>query len=244
MNKQKISLFLAATAVSISSWAQIEKGTDIMGGRSSFSTNSSSVSSPLGSTDSKGTSFSIEPQYGYYLSKNWAILLGFNLGISNATQNNFNSVTNDFDKRKIQRNNFGFNVQTRYNKALSKRFAFFLQGTLGANISGKEKTTIEQKIGPTISKNTMVNVGKFGESPNFNLDIRPGVIYFVTPKLGIEATFASVYASFSSTKATAANQNTKASAFNLGYNLYPAGFSLGVNYYITPKPKPQTQEEE
>lgn len=243
MNKAKIVLLFATSILSTSSFAQIEKGTVFMGGRSSFSTSSSSVSSPWGSTDSKGTGFSIEPQAGYYISKNWAIGLGFNFRTSNSTQNDLNIISTDFANQQKQQNDFGFNLLTRYNKALSKRFAFFINGTLSTGLWYKEKKTIEQKTGPTTIINTTINEGKFGQSPSFFLDIRPGVTYFITSKFGVEATFASVYASYSSSKPTASNQNIKSSVFNLGYNLYPAGFGLGVHYYIAPKPKKQIQEE-
>ncbi|MES2477496.1 MAG: outer membrane beta-barrel protein [Bacteroidota bacterium] len=245
MNKRKIKslLFASISMLSISANAQIEKGTVFIGGRSSFSTSSSSASSPLGSRDSKSTGFSIEPQAGYYVSKNWAIGLGLNVRTANSTTNDLNSVTTDFTKQQKQEYYFGFNFLARYNKTLSKRFAFFVNGTLSTGIWNKEKNTTEQKTGPTTISNTTINEGNFGESPNFNLDIRPGVTYFVTPKLGIEATFASIFASYGSSKATASNQNIKSSAFNLGYNLYPAGFALGVHYYFAPKPKKQATEE-
>lgn len=243
MNKAKIVILLAASAISTSSFAQIEKGTVFIGGRSVFSTSSSSLSSTSGSSDSKSTGFSIEPQAGYYVSKNWAIGLGFTIRTSNSTQNDLNIGTTDFANQQKQQNDFGFNLLARYNKALSKRFAFFVNGTLSTGLWYKEKNTIEQKTGPTTIMNTTIIESRFGQSPNFNLDIRPGVTYFITPKFGIEATFASVFASYSSSKPTTSNQNIKSSAFNLGYNLYPAGFGLGVHYYFAPKPQKLVEEE-
>jgi hypothetical protein len=245
MNHSKVKslLLLSASLWSLNTKAQIEKGTLFVGGRSSFGTTNSSISNPFGSSDSKGTNFSIVPQAGYYVNKNWAFGLGFTFNSVNGTENSLNVVTADYRKVKNQKKDFGFNLLARYNKALSKRFAFFVHSNLSTSLMSKEKITLDESRGSIKVDTTTINEGRFGQSPNFKLEIQPGITYFITPKFGIDATFASVFVNYSSTKATASNQNTKSSNFNLGYYFQPSNFWLGVHYYFAPKPKKQVVEE-
>lgn len=76
MNKAKIVLLLAASAISTSSFAQIEKGTVFLGGRSNFSFNPSETSNNFGNNKTNSIFFSLSPRAGYYLSKSFAIGLG------------------------------------------------------------------------------------------------------------------------------------------------------------------------
>ena len=80
--KKIIFIVLLLAAAATTSWAQFSKGTFLVGGTSNlsigFDTNKSKSGSTT-STDSKTTSFSLEPAAGYFFMDNLAVGAGLNL---------------------------------------------------------------------------------------------------------------------------------------------------------------------
>lgn len=242
MNKAKIVLLLAASAISTSSFAQIEKGTVFLGGRSNFSFNPSETSNNFGNNKTNSIFFRLSPRAGYYLSKSFAIGLGLDYNYDRG-YNMVNALapTLMYQENESIGNSLNLSILARYNKALSKRFAFFIDGTISTGVFSKTSDYQKLTTGGMTTITTQEINGKVGQSINF--DFRPGIVYFISPKFGIEATFASVYGNYTNIKPEAKNGNMSANNFLLGYNLYPAGFGLGVHYYFAPKPKKLVEEE-
>lgn len=241
MNKAKILLLLAASSISTSSFAQIEKGTVFLGGRSNFRFNPSENSNIFGKNKTNSTFFSLSPRAGYYLSKSFAIGLGLEYNYDRG-YNMVNALapTVMYQENESIGNSLNLSILARYNKALSKRFAFFIDGTISTGVFSKTSDYQKQTTGGTTTITTQEINGKIGQSINF--DFRPGIVYFVSPKFGLEATFASVYGNYTNIKPEAKNGNMSANNFLIGYNLYPAGFGLGAHYYFAPKPKKQVEQ--
>lgn len=150
--------------------------------------------------------------------------------------------TLNYREQERTENSMGFSILARYNKALSKRFAFFAEGTLTTDILNKTKNYLKETNGGITTVVSGEVNGKIGQS--INLVVRPGIAYFVSSKFGVDATFASLFANYANIKPDPANGNTSQKSFSTGYSFFPAALSLGVHYYIAPKPKKQIREEE
>lgn len=224
--------------------AQVQKGTVFVGGSSNLQSNSSSTEfNAISISENSGTQFNLLPQASYYISNNWALGLGFryrynySFSVSNGPQ--FGGY---YNQERID-NNFGISLMARYNRQLSKRFAFFVQGVVTEGLWGKGKNIIENMNGGIGNKTITEIEYQFGKHLDLNIDVRPGISYFITPRFGLEATFASVYFSAFSAKSSSVGGTLKSSGYNMGYNLFPNGFSMAANFYFHPKPKAKPSEE-
>ncbi|MFA6152076.1 MAG: hypothetical protein WC716_12190 [Chitinophagaceae bacterium] len=245
MNPKKITMLLIAglTLGSIHTNAQIEKGTTFLGGSSAFNMMPDEYSDPTSKTKSNSTNFWINPRAGYYLSKSFA--LGLSLGYHYSRDYQMNTILTPVlqsSERERTQNSLGFSILARYNKSISKRFAFFAEGTLSTDILNQSNNYIKETNGGNTTVASGETKGKIGQ--NLSILLRPGIVYFVNPKFGIDATFASVFADYSNVKPEAANGNLSSKRLNMGYSFFPSGISLGAHYYIAPKPKKQIREEE
>lgn len=245
MNPKKITslILLALSLGSTNANAQIEKGTIFLGGISAFSASPREISDMNGSQKTNSTYFWINPRGGYYLSKSFALGVSLDYHYSRNYQmnNTLAPVLQSSEQETIQ-NSLGFSILARYNKPLSKRFAFFAEGTLSTQLWDKSKNYLKETNGGITTVISGESKGKIGR--NIELVVRPGITYFVSPKFGIDATFASVFANYANVKPDAANGYTSSKGFSTGYSFFPAVLSLGAHFYIAPKPKKQIREEE
>lgn len=182
----------------VCSYAQIAKGSKVLG--IDFNIN---IDNNENDNASDYSSFGLTPNFKYFITDRLA--LGLGLGFSSSKYENTNS--------KNVTSIFGVSPELRYYfPTSSNQFYFFGQFRVGLGF-GNNKFT---QSGDTFeSKLTTASVF-----------LSPGVVYFPTPKWGIEFVFRGI--GFSNTNPEGDNNNS--SNFTLGINSFSP--SLGLNYYF------------
>ncbi|MGN6438736.1 MAG: hypothetical protein ACTHMM_19490 [Agriterribacter sp.] len=205
MKRKLYFLFFTAVACTITNQlnAQIAKGTDLLGGSVSFSSNKSSTYAD--DYQNQSSSFYVSPAYGKFVKQN--LVLGAELSYGN--QHTTNTSPGN-PERKEKDNYYGVGVFLRQYKNLgSSGFFLFLQSRLGGTLS---RGTSEYSNGydKTESKGYSVN-----------LNLSPGIAYAITPRFHFETGLNNLlYAGYQNTryKATGSTQSydSKSNSFNAG----------------------------
>ncbi|KOY84939.1 hypothetical protein AD998_01140 [bacterium 336/3] len=228
---KKINLLTIAIlfATAMSSFAQTSKGTLFVGGGLGFTSSSGKFTTTLGGTTIesdgvKSTTFSIVPGVGYFVADKLAVGLDLSVN-SSSVQVPDNNDPDDYEK--TSGTSFGFTPYVRKYWMVGDNFGF--TGTFGAGVAfGSSK--IEEKNGNT----TVTNDGP--KTTDLEIGITPGIVFFPTSKVGLEANFGFVGFSSTTSKTDLGNGNESKftnSTFGLSANSIRPSFSLGFRYYLT-----------
>lgn len=222
---KKIALIITVLSLfSLKVTAQISAGTIYFGGGLGFSSGSGKTTIKTSNTtteikDPVTTSFSISPGAGYILSEQFGV--GLNFGFSSTTTKEDSTNYSD----KTTSSNFFINPYFRYYLMLEDNFGF--TGTLNIRF-GTGSSKSETKIG---------NVTNTVEGPklsNLSFGITPGIIYFPTSKIGLEANIGFLGLRSSTSKSETSNTTTTStnSSFGLNVDTFTPAFNVGFFYYL------------
>lgn len=151
--------------------------------------------------DIESTNFNFIPQAGYFVSDLTSV--GLLLDISN---NKFENPGGE-----SERNLFQFGVFARFHKSIADKLYLYLQPSLSFG-SGEN----DNLLGGTADLNTTT------------LQIRPGMMYFATPKIAIEMGVGSAF--YNSVKETTGGNEVTNDNYGLLFNL--ASVNMGVSFFL------------
>ena len=224
---KKILLTIAAALAFFTSNAQTQTdaGTLFIGGGLGISAQSNKVKTGATTTDGpKQFTFLAQPQVGFFIMKNFALRLGLDFQ-STSYKTTAQVGPNTYETKNVT-NTFGAEIGGRYYLMLNDNFGFTGELAIGA-MGGKSKVT---------TNSTTQDGDKIG---SVSVGIYPGIVYFPSPKVGIEATFGSINSNsyllgFTSTTTTApgnADNKTTDNSFDAGFNSLKA-LNFTFNYYF------------
>lgn len=240
-SKTKTLLLAIPMLASFSAFAQIEKGTMFIGGRINFNRTSGELDIPTQRSE-KSTLLNIglNPRAGYFISNSFALGIGLDYQNSYTNNNTVDAFNNSSSRVKSWNNRIGLNVFGRYTKPVGKKFFLFLDGNIATGF-GFNKSNQTSNMGGVITYAEYKTKGlEFGNY--VSLLIRPGIIYFISPKFGLETSYGSLGYTYNKVDAGPVSGSQKSS--DLGLNLGTSSLMLGVNYYFKCKPKPVVSQEE
>lgn len=203
-----IASFLIITAINSAS-AQVDKGNHYIGGSLYFNYDGPGTSTyytfDTGNTLyslSKLTTFQINPEFGYFLSKKWAIGIQPNYSRSSGTE------TNAFIS-----NTEGVQSYTSVNK--------YHADIIGLTVSMRYYCMLTDKIGifPQLGISTQNDVKHFSNG-EITVIGSPNIVFFATPKLAVNMGFGNIK--------YATDYHFNNTYFNLGFN---NAIAFGLNYY-------------
>ncbi len=204
--------------------AQISAGAIYSGGKLGFSSSSGKSTVKTSSTvvetkQPNTTSFEFAPGGGYILSDKLGV--GLNLGFSNSVTKV--DSTNYSDKTTYS--NLFINPYLRYYMMLDDNFGF--TGTFNVRF-GTGSSKSETK---TVSVTTTVEGPKLS---NLSIGITPGIIYFPTSKIGLEANIGFLGFTSNTSKSEGTNITTTStnSKFGLNVDTFTPAFNVGFFYYL------------
>lgn len=156
--------------------------------------------------------FNITPKLNYFIDDN--LSLGFGIGYN---YRNIDNIDNNQNLTTQNTNTFSFNSYIKKHYFIASNLSFFLQGEITYQ-TGKIKNSFQN------SSNTLTS-----DINTFFIGIRPGVSYFLTNKIAIQAYFGSLGYTNDTIKNNSNSLKENQSRFNL--NLNPSQLIFGLSYY-------------
>jgi hypothetical protein len=190
--------------------------------------------SNITSINNKQTNFNGAVNVGHFIANN--LLVGLIVGYASSnyetTQNGRQSIYQEIFYRNQKYNTAYAGVYSRLYKMLDgNKIGFF--GNL----------QVVYQMGSSLVKETYTHNTNLKEHPDKNGDIRgfsaylsPGVVYFITRSIGLEASFG--YLGYSTSTETIEEQGQKLATYKdsgLNFNFSATTFDIGVNFYLSGK---------
>ncbi|CAN5245546.1 hypothetical protein BH09BAC6_BH09BAC6_18880 [soil metagenome] len=207
--KQKLLLLIIFLISSIAVMAQIGKGQHYIGGSLSYNYDSYGSSSTYnfntGYTiyaNKNISTFAINPQVGFFISDKWSI------GIQPIYSRTSGTASSSFYSYSTPANNYV--SSDNYHTSV-----------LGLGINLRYYYMITDKVGffPEFGLSSINNLTYF-KYGTLTLGGSPNIVFFPTPKIGVNLGFGKIAYSF--------DYQAKTSIFNLGLN---NNIAFGLNYY-------------
>jgi outer membrane protein len=215
--------------------AQTEKGSWMVGGNASFSAASSNMqvqNAANSGNSSQNLNFNVLLNGGYFVRKQVAVgLLG---GYSFFSSSNTSDGSNYSNTSTGRGDIFSLGFFARGYKLIpANKLAFFCQ------------LEALYQTGRTQSENTSGNGSPFAQSSTINSDLngysatlRPGLVYFITPRIGIETTFGALsYTDRTQSTTFSGAEPVKNKSTSLTANFGLNSLFFGVHFYFGAKEK-------
>ncbi|WP_303318025.1 outer membrane beta-barrel protein [Flavivirga abyssicola] len=191
----------------------IEKGTFNIGGKASFSFSNYENEDDI--PKDKYSEFGITPNFGYALKNN--LIIGLGVGYSYGESENYrinNSIVHRYDATF---NRFSIFPYIKKYFPLGNKLTLFLQGEVNYSENKTKRSNSEFLNNNDDSRNT------------FFAGFRPGITYFLSKKLALEANLGSL--GYNKAKHNyGSNNSNKSESFN--FNLNSSNLQFGVSYFF------------
>jgi opacity protein-like surface antigen len=220
------SLLLVVSAQS--SFSQIQQGSILLGGQFAFQVSESEdgfvdLNNQIFLDDTKSTNFTIAPQIGFAVSEKVFIGGAISLNSVNTKGVNFNGFGNN--EIEISQRSFAISPFIRNYFSISDKFFIYLQGDASIAL-GRQKTKYTGRDESEPEKVTALSIG-----------VRPGLSFFVSNKVALEAEFGFLGYSQQKFKQEldfgGGNTRTAESTDkNYGLTLNTATFNFGISLYL------------
>lgn len=220
------SLILSAPFIN----AQINKGTVLLGGDVGYYQSKNERAGTVDpsqnqKTESKSIGLSLDA--GYFVAPNFAIgIFAAHRSYSSNSDEVGNNYIRLYDTKENQSYFGGF--ARGYKLFADNTFGFF--GELrGAYLTGSYETRdLYQPNAQPSQLNRRVDKG-----PGVMIALRPGIVYFIKPRIGLEASFGNLsYTSQTTDNSTNGEKVSTTKSSNLNLNLNVSSISLGVHVYL------------
>lgn len=217
--KIKLIITIAISAFTLTSIAQTEKGTFLLGGSIGYSSNENKSSSRP--TTSKSNFITISPKMGYFIDNNFAIgaKLDYTTGKNKYRTSDYENSTDIFTSFE-KSNRYGISPFARYYISLTETLKFY--GELEMLFeTGKSKKTDEEG-------NTLSLAYKFN---TYRPALSPGLVLFPSKKWAIEFSFPLIsFEKRTYWKVAEGNSKSNTNSFDFGLNTFNP--KLGFNYHF------------
>jgi hypothetical protein len=212
-------------------YSQTEKGTMFIGGGINFSGNSDVNLDTVTRYDICSYGVNIHPDFGYFVKDNLAIGVMLNLGYSsskNSYDRKYPNTSNQTDNRTSYMVGAGF--FGNYYIKISEHFDFLINGevSFAYNTSVLKRSTSDTSnqynaLYPEKTDNRGYTAG---------VSFSPGVVWFINPKLGIQASFGRLYYNYSYSKDHNVDFDNYDKSSNYGVSLNLSTLYFGFAYYF------------
>ena len=203
-------LFVVLLLCSSSLYAQLAKGSIVLGGSLGYNSQHDRSYDPNGYPyRGENTSITISPKAGFFISDKSAV----GLALSYTSQNSDAVYYGIGSLGKTERDLFSITPYFRSYKSFGEIAAFFLQAEASLGFG------------------TLKMSGAPYDISTYSVGIRPGFNLFLSRKWALEATFGSL--AYESTKQSPENSKSSERSDKFGLNFNMATLSLGAQFFIT-----------
>jgi hypothetical protein len=217
----------AALFLSVCANAQLQKGSSLIGGNINFSSNRQESLPIFGaSSHNEGFNFNGLARYGYFIYNNLAVGIQYNYYFSVNKGTYKNSFGSNVQKNTVRANSPGIFLRA-YKPTKNGKFAFF--GDLAAYYSWGHGDNTSQSIDPPMPLTNKSH----SETLGLGINLSPGVVYFVTNKIGIETKLGALsYVMDKSSNYQGGKKVDDEKESTVSLNLSYASFFIGAHYYF------------
>jgi hypothetical protein len=240
MNILKGQLLLSILFLNIQSYAQMSKGKIMLNGNGSYYQSKNERNEATGpasfhQNEVKYGNFNLN--IGYFISNNFALGITERLGTYGASSSN-TFVSGNVSIQTNKTNYFYTGLFIRYNQPFAKsKFGGFLQMNVLYNWGRSEQSSIYIPV--NFPENKMRTAEK---SYRYVCSLTPGLYYFVTNKLSIEASLGNLFYENGVDKSTTGDYTLrKSNQFNSNFSI--STLNLGLTFYFG-KDKSETKPTE
>ncbi|MFT5618058.1 MAG: opacity protein-like surface antigen [Arenicella sp.] len=205
-------------------FSQIQEGAILLGGQFTFNVSETDYGSNSFRDPSERTIFIIQPQLGFALSEK--LIVGTSLGYRNEKETRTDFFSGGPSSIEATENLFAVAPFVRNYFEISEKFYFYLQGD--ASI-GFGKATLEDENGNEFQPEADLTA--------FSIGVRPGVSFFVSDKVALEAEFG--FLGYSQEKSKQEfdfgggnSEIAKTTDSNYGLSLNSTTFNFGFSLYL------------
>ncbi len=227
MKMKKLLLILVALLCTVSVYTQTEKGRMFVGGYLNLSTSSQASNDTLNNDKYSSFGFQINPGFGYFIKNNIAIGGNLNFGIDNSSQDfEYSGLMPNTTTYKNNNLTIGADIYAQFYKKIVPNFFVFITGSV-------DYMHEAQKVESSNSNPNYTNPYpiQHHQVNDITISIFPGLVYFITPKLGIQTSFGNLHYTYSMNKNTTLTYDHSSSS-TFGLSFRPSSFSFGMNYYF------------
>ncbi|MBC5772668.1 outer membrane beta-barrel protein [Pontibacter sp. KCTC 32443] len=206
--------------VSTGAFAQTTQGSIVVSGSVNLSKNSDDVGNPFNSqrANLEVTTLAISPRVGFMIKDGIEVGAAFNYGHEKSDYRVDQSYSDYI--RNSKKNVIGLGVYLQKYFMLSEKVAVTGMGTAGFNTG---KTKLESGDATLWKSET--------ESKEYYVAIEPGITFFPTEKIGISATFGSLF--YNKLEEEPDSENGKSTYTDFGLDLSNRTLGIGFSYYIS-----------
>jgi hypothetical protein len=227
MKKSILIILISLSFMSV--YSQTEKGKMFVGGLIDYYSYRISCIDSLNKNDLNYKKFQFIPVFGYFITNNFAIGLNINFGTYSDTQSNsWNSPY--ITTRKTKSITYGGGGFARYYCKIVDKFFFILNGGITYTSQPEKLTYSHTDPSYVFPSNSPANQDIQNHITDCTL--APGLIYFITPKLGIQIDFGKLYYTNSTSKNTTFKYAVQNNQQISGINLNSSTFHFGLSYYF------------
>lgn len=225
---KKWFLILLTFCLMQTGYSQTEKGKMFIGGQVGLTGNTMSIMDSLSLGDHNKAEFTISPNIGYFIKDNFAIGGTVTFGTNNITDSNETFYSTSKFKYTNNTNSiiYGIGGFARKYINITDKFKFYVN--YGINYQYETQKSTYSSNNPDYTNLAIQKI----EVSSISFAVTPGLVYFITPKIGIQTTFGNLNYSFSSYKNTSLNYENYNNSTNYGLNLNFSSLSIGLNYYF------------
>ena len=217
--KIKLFITIAISAFALTSIAQTEKGTFLLGGSLGYSASENKSSSQR--INSKSTFITISPKIGYFVSNNFAIgtRVDYTIAKNKVRKSQYENEPEVFGPSE-KSNRFGISPFARYYISLTETLKFY--GELEMLFETGKSKKIDEK------GNTLSTTYKFN---NYRPALSPGLALFPSKKWAIEFSFPLMsFERRTYSQVAEGNSKSNTNSFDFGLNTFNP--KLGFNYHF------------
>ena len=195
--------------------AQINKGRAFIGGSFDLWGQSKDYENNT-SSNYKSTNLWFGSSLNFLVSDNLGLGFSLNYGLNNSTWKhpNWNSSSHE--------NQYSIGINMSNFKMFNDKFGFIFTNSLGVGFGNSRNYSENNGQNVTTKYNTL----------NFELNGRPGFIYFLNSKVAVQATIGSFYLGLKKAKPSSDNVVNSDNSESLTYGINFNSIGLGLNYFL------------
>ena len=233
----KSIIFAFSLCITFYSEAQIEKGMKVLTGSLSFNTSTDKRLDTLSNSNNKNSTIRFSPSIGFFVSDKFcvgaAVPLNYSFGTNISNYNN--TMFSNNQSSKSQTFGYGITPYVRYYMKITDKFYGYLNGSINfglSNRSVKTESTYTDLIGTYMVTNSYSNKESKSMYYNYSANVNFGLMYFISPKLALEASLAGIGYSGSDTKDKDKSYDNYQKQSGLSASIAPNNINFGLSYFF------------